>query len=149
MTETKARFSINILENEHNQLLFLKRGHHTTFGPGMWGFSSGHIEKGETPEACSRRELTEEIGAQINVHLLRHIGPVRDSFYGGIYEIYLYHYHWQGGKIHLNHEHTDFAWVSKEEFRDYAVMDGIDEDIQYFGIWPRSYLNPEKLPPGR
>lgn len=149
MTETRARFSINILENECNEILLLKRGHRTSLGPGKWGFPAGHIENDETPEECSHRELTEEIGAQVKVQLLRRIGPVRDSFYGGVYEIYLYHYRWQGGDIHLNHEHTEFAWVSKEDFRDYAVMDGIDEDIQYFGIWPRSYLNPEKLPPGR
>jgi hypothetical protein len=24
-------------------------------------------------------------------------------------------------------------------------MDGIDEDIAYFGIWPRAYLNADRL----
>jgi len=149
MNEIKARFSINVLENDRNEILLLKRGQHTSFGPGMWGFSSGHIEQDESPEACSLRELREEIGGRINVQLLRSIGPVRDSFYGGVYEIHLYHYRWLNGEIQLNHEHTEYAWVSKEDFRNYSVMDGIDEDIHYFGIWPRKYLNPGKLPAGR
>ena len=148
MNDFKARFSINVLENDRNEILLLKRGQQTTFGPGMWGFSSGHIEKDETPDLCSMRELREEIGDEINVELVDRIGPVRDSFYGGVYQIYLFHYRWRGGEIHLNPEHTEYVWVSKEDFRNYSVMDGIDEDIQYFGIWPRKYLNPEKLPAG-
>jgi hypothetical protein len=46
----------------------------------------------------------------------------------------------------LNEEHTEYAWVSREHYHHYHVMDGIDEDIDYFKIWPRSYLNPDKLP---
>lgn len=148
MREPKAQFSIDILENDHNEILLLKRGNHLTLGPGLWGFPAGHIEAGETPDECSLREMREEIGDQINVQLLRSIGPVRDSFYGGVYQIYLYHFRWIGGKIQLNHEHSQYAWVSKEEFRNYSVMDGIDEDIRYFGIWPVEYLNPDKLPGG-
>ena len=148
MKTIKARFSINIIEDRRNQILFLKRGPHTNLGPGLWGFPAGHIEPNETPENCSLRELVEEIGDEIDVQLLRCIGPVRDSFYGGIYEIYLYHYRWLDGNIHLNHEHTEYAWVSKETFRSYSVMDGIDEDIHYFRIWPRKYLNCGKLPAG-
>ena len=148
MRATEARFSIDILENDNNEILLLKRGDHLTLGPGLWGFPAGHIEPGETPDECSLREMREEIGDQINVRLLRSIGPVRDSFYGGIYEIYLYHYRWLSGNIHLNHEHTEYAWVSKEDYKGYSVMDGLDEDIRYFGIWPTKYLNPEKLPGG-
>lgn len=148
MKEIKARFSINVLENDRNEILLLKRGHDTTIGPGMWGFPAGHIENNETPDACSIRELKEEIGNQVNVELIDRIGPVRDSFYGGVYQIYLFHYRWTFGEIRLNNEHTQYAWVSKEDFRSYSVMDGIDEDIHYFRIWPIKYLNREKLPAG-
>jgi len=148
MDKFKARFSINVLENDRNEILLLKRGHLTTFGPGLWGFSAGHIESGETPEACSLRELREEIGNHMEVELINRMGPVRDSFYGGIYQIYLFHYRWRQGEIRLNHEHTEFCWVDKEQFRSFTVMDGIDEDLLYLGIWPRQYLNADKLPAG-
>ena len=148
MTDIEARFSINVLENDRNEILLLKRGHQTNLGPGLWGFPAGHIENDETPEVCSIRELHEEIGDQFEVELVNQIGPIMDSFYGGIYQIYLFHYRWHCGEVHLNPEHTKYAWVSKEDFRNYSVMDGIDEDILYFGIWPGKYLNPEKLPDG-
>ena len=32
------------------------------YGLGHWGFSKGHIEKGETPQEAAKRELEEETG---------------------------------------------------------------------------------------
>ncbi len=144
--EIKARFSINILENQQNEILLVRRSEDHDLGPGLWGFPAGHIEAGETPEACAMRELREEIGGNFKIELIKEMGPLRDTFYGGVYQVYLYHYRWIEGDIRLNHEHTDYVWVSKERFKEYKVMDGIDEDILYLGIWPREYLNEEKLP---
>jgi 8-oxo-dGTP diphosphatase len=142
----KTRFSINVIENSQSQLLLLKRSTKSKFGPGRWGFPAGHIEPGETPEACALRELKEEIGPVFTIKQLAAKGPVRDSYYGGIYEIYLYHHRWLDGEVSLNHEHSEYAWVGREDFKQYPVMDGIDEDIRYFDIWPLEFLNTNKIP---
>lgn len=142
----KARFSINLAENPDNQLLLLKRSKKAKLGPGMWGFPAGHIHDKETPEDCSYREFNEEIGTNHEVSLINQIGPVRDTFYGGIYEVHLFHYRWKSGVIILNDEHTEYAWVSARDYKNYAVMDGLDEDILYLGIWPKKYLNSNRLP---
>jgi len=141
-----TRFAINLLENYRNEILLLKRSLHLSLGPGQWGFPAGHIELDETPEACSIRELREELGPYHRLVPVRKLGPVRDSFYGGKFEIFLFHYRWKRGNIELNKEHTAYAWVGREAYRNYEVVDGIDEDLDYFGIWPRSYLNKGKLP---
>lgn len=148
MTESdpRARFAINVLENSNNEILLLKRSPRARLGPGLWGFPAGHIEDDESPEDCAWRELNEEIGQDFKSETIARLGPMRDTFYGGIYEIHLFHRRWIDGSIHLNHEHTDYAWIGKESFRDYEVMDGIDEDIFYLGIWPVEYLNAAKLP---
>jgi 8-oxo-dGTP diphosphatase len=143
----KAKFSINILENSQNEILLLKRGIGATLGPGLWAFPAGHIEDGETPEVCAYRELSEEIGSDINIRLVNELGPIRDTLFGGIYQIYLFHHRWIDGTITLNNEHTDYAWVTSQDYKLYDVMDGLDEDIYYLGIWPRSCLNEAKLPP--
>lgn len=144
--EIKERFSINVLVNGIGEILLLRRGKSTTLGPGLWGFSAGHIEPGESPRDCSLRELREEIGDNHEIELVNTIGPVRDTFYGGAFIIYLFQYRWHSGEIRLNHEHTDYAWVNRQHYKNYEVMDGIDEDLLYLNIWPRKYLNEGKLP---
>jgi 8-oxo-dGTP diphosphatase len=140
-----ARYAINVIENRDNELLLLQRSAEATLGPGLWGFAGGHIEAAETPAQCSLREIREELGPEHDIELLRQLAPVRDRFYGGSLEIHLFHYRWHSGRILLNDEHTRYAWVSREDYGGYPVMDGIDEDIDYFGIWPRSFLNRDRL----
>lgn len=141
-----SRFSINLLENDRNELLFLKRADWLKLGPGQWGFPAGHIETNESPEQCALRELREEIGDRFEAKLIRTFGPVQDTLYGGKYEIHLFHHRWLGGEVRLNHEHTEFAWVSKEDFKKYDAMNGVDEDILYLNIWPREFLRADRLP---
>jgi len=143
--EPDDRFAINIIENTRNEILLLKRHTKKLIGPGKWGLPAGHIKPGESPQQCSTRELGEELGPDCSLTLIKSIGPVRDILYGAKYEIHLFHYRWNGGTLRLNHEHTDHAWVAREAYRNYDVVDGIDEDILYLDIWPRTYLNQEKL----
>ncbi|MGQ0657063.1 MAG: NUDIX hydrolase [Chromatiales bacterium] len=135
-----------MIENARSEILLLRRSTHARLGPGRWGFPAGHVDPGETPLACSRRELREEIGRRYRVELLRRHEPVRDTFYGGRYEIHLFHYLWIDGEIALNCEHTAFAWVSCGRYPEFEVMDGIDEDLAYLDIWPRRCLNQDRLP---
>jgi 8-oxo-dGTP diphosphatase len=118
------------------------------WGPGLWGFPAGHIEPGETPEEASRRENREELGDEFIAELVKRHAPVRDTFYGGRYEVHLFHYRYLKGDIRLNEEHTEFAWVAAPDLGGYEVMDGIEEDIFYLDIWPRRFLRAEKLPKG-
>lgn len=142
-----ARFAINVLENAAGRLLFLKRSPSAGLGPGLWGFPAGHIEAGESPESCSRREIAEEIGSDHVLVPLRMLGPVRDTLYGGRYEIWLFHYRHLRGEVVLNHEHTAWAWVGIEDYARYETVPGVDQDIAWLGVWPRSALDAAGLPP--
>ena len=139
-----GRFSVNVVENEDSEILLLKRSTASKYGPGLWGFPAGHLEEGESPEQCASRELSEEIGENISVELIRHLAPVRDEITGNINEFYLFHLRWMGGEIRLNHEHTDYAWVNRHDYKHYPVMRGVDLDLFYLDIWPREYLSTEK-----
>lgn len=140
-------YAINLIEDLDGRLLLLRRSEQLDLGAGLWGFCAGKLEPGEDAQRCSLREIGEEIGADHKLQLLSALPPRGDSFYAGRMTLHLFHYRWLGGVIQLNHEHSAWAWVCRQRFRDYRVMDGIDEDIDLFGIWPRSFLNPERLPP--
>ena len=141
-------YAINLIEDADNRLLLLKRATNLDLGSGLWGFCAGKLEPGENANACSLREISEEIGVDHGLHLLRALPPRGDSFYGGTMTLHLFHYRWLAGDIRLNREHSEWAWVTREAYRGYAVMDGMDEDIDLFGIWPRQFLDPKRLPTG-
>ena len=140
------RVSVSVVENTARQLLMLKRADHIRPGGGLWSFPGGRLDTGETFLAGSRRELREEIGTDHEVELLANAGPFRDTFYGGIYRLHLFHYRWRRGSVQLNGEHTEYAWVGQESYRHYQVMAGVDEDLAYLRLWPISALNHARLP---
>lgn len=142
----KARFAICLVEDSANRLLFLQRAPDRALGPNLWGFPAGHIEPDESPRECAYRELREEIGPTHQVQECAVLGPIRDSFYGGVYEIHLFHLRWLSGDVALNHEHVAYRWASVCDYQALALMDGIEEDIALLSIWPRSLLNQARLP---
>jgi 8-oxo-dGTP diphosphatase len=141
-----ARYALNLMLDPEQRLLMLKRSSVASLGAGQWGLPAGKIEIGESPDAAATREMTEEIGSGHHVNLVRYVGPLRDTFYGGQFEIHLYQWQWLAGNVSLNHEHTEFRWVSKEQVREYDIMAGIEEDIAILGFWPQHFLNPERIP---
>lgn len=141
----RARFCLAVLVNARNEILLLRRSRTDTFAPGLWGLPGGHIAGEETPDQTMLRELNEEIGTGVSLRPLRRFGPVRDTLYGGIYEVHLFLFRYAGGPIRRNTEHEAEAWVGKELFRTYAVVDGIDEDLHYLDVWPAEWLNAGKL----
>jgi 8-oxo-dGTP pyrophosphatase MutT (NUDIX family) len=140
ISSAAKRFSVNVVENRNSEILLLKRSTASRYGPGLWGFPAGHIEVGESPLECAERELIEEIGADISVEPVKQLDPVRDEISGKIYEFYLFHLRWLDGKIKLNHEHTDYAWVNRDDYKNYPVMRGVDLDLLYLDIWPEEYI---------
>ncbi len=59
MTE-RPKVGIGVLVLYKDRVLVGKR--HASHGDGKWGFPGGHLEFGETAEACAARELFEETG---------------------------------------------------------------------------------------
>ena len=140
------RFALNLILDSQDRLLLLLRNDQTSLGPNQWGLPAGKIENKETPAQAAQRERIEEIGNDHKVQLIRCIGPVMDSFYGGKYEVHLFQFTWERGQIILNSEHKDSAWVAKEEIAKMDVMLGVEENIAMLKIWPTHYLNENRLP---
>jgi 8-oxo-dGTP diphosphatase len=87
---------------------------------GKWEFPGGKIDPGETPEACLRRELHEELGIVAEVHDLfavnRHDYPDRRI------ELRAYNVTLRQGDITLN-EHSDARWIAVDQLRQFDMCE--------------------------
>jgi 8-oxo-dGTP pyrophosphatase MutT (NUDIX family) len=60
-----VRVAMVILHRRGRVLLQHRDAAPGVYFSGMWGIFGGHIEPGETPEACARREMEEELGLRL------------------------------------------------------------------------------------
>lgn len=64
MNETKRPLiGVGVVVIKDGKILFQKRK--SAHGRGTWSFPGGHLEFGESPEECARRETMEEAGLEI------------------------------------------------------------------------------------
>ena len=69
--EKMPRVGVGLLIiREYEILLGWRRGSH---GAGEYGGPGGHLEFGETPEACIKRELAEEAGKNFVITNIAHL----------------------------------------------------------------------------
>jgi len=75
-TGERPRVGVGAIVRRGDRVLLGRRqGAH---GAATWNFPGGHLEYGETPEACAERETLEESG--LVVHARRRVGFTSDVF---------------------------------------------------------------------
>ena len=83
---------------------------------GRWEFPGGKIEKGESPEAALRRELSEELGIEVKVgriyHAVMHSYPEKDVL------LMFYRCSLMSGEPRPSEE-ADVRWIKESEIRSY------------------------------
>jgi 8-oxo-dGTP diphosphatase len=87
---------------------------------GKWEFPGGKIENGETPEACLRRELYEELGIVTEVHNLYAIS--KHAYPHFTIELLAYNVTIQSGQLTL-HDHNDYRWASISDLDSFDFSD--------------------------
>jgi 8-oxo-dGTP diphosphatase len=106
------RVGVGVIVTRGDQVLLIKRkGAH---GQGTWSTPGGHLEVGESPEACAARETMEETGVRITN--VRALGFTNDLFEeSGLHYITL----WMRGEhasgkatIAAPYEASEVGWYS-------------------------------------
>ncbi|GIQ71135.1 8-oxo-dGTP diphosphatase MutT [Xylanibacillus composti] len=105
-----------IIEDEEKRLLIARRAADKAQG-GMWEFPGGKLEPGETPEACLKRELREEM--RIDIAPYARFG-VNEHDYGTVrIRLIAYKATYLRGDIRLV-DHDAYCWVARSELQHYA-----------------------------
>ncbi|WBL43583.1 (deoxy)nucleoside triphosphate pyrophosphohydrolase [Algoriphagus halophytocola] len=91
--------------------------------PGKWEFPGGKVEQGESPEACLRREIAEEL--DIAIKILGSLSPIQHSYDGKVrIRLLPYLCEWQSGVLNLQ-EHQRYCWRGEKDLKelDWAEAD--------------------------
>ncbi|WP_169087154.1 (deoxy)nucleoside triphosphate pyrophosphohydrolase [Paenibacillus sp. PL91] len=105
-----------IIENEQGLLLIARRKIEKPQG-GLWEFPGGKLEEKESPEACLRRELMEEMSIEIDVFAYFDMNEHR---YGdSLIRLIAYRAKFIAGVIALI-DHDEYHWVRPEQLADYS-----------------------------
>ena len=84
--------------------------------PGKWEFPGGKIEDGETPEACLKRELAEELDIESTVG--NHLWDGTYHYDFGTIRLLVYRVYWDGNTI-VPKDHEEYKWVTPDELKEY------------------------------
>jgi 8-oxo-dGTP diphosphatase len=111
-----------ILFNRSGQvLLFLRDDKPDILCPNMWDLPGGHVEEGETPEACIVREMIEEIETDVSMSRLHRVYdfPDRTEY------VFLMELNAEASSIPL-HEGQCLRWFSPDEIPGMDLAFGFD-----------------------
>jgi 8-oxo-dGTP pyrophosphatase MutT (NUDIX family) len=90
--------------------------------------SETHPQWYNVAEFVLRKEVREEAGLEIEKPVyLTDLVFVRPDGYPVV--TFSYAAAWKSGEVTLNHEMTEFAWVTPEQARNYDLIEGIADEI--------------------
>src|SRR5271169_6530083 len=101
-----------------DKVLVAKRADTKSFLPGKYELPGGHLEFGETPEDCLKRELREEMHVEITVEMPFHVFTSMQNRGAEHYiEIdYFAHLKNSRQKLRLNKkDHSEYNWITERE----------------------------------
>ena len=101
---------------DDNKILLLKRAMDSFSRPGDWDFPGGNVLFGEPHDESILREVKEETGLTLNIlHPVQIISRFNEHTQT-YYLIINYRARAESEEITISNEHTEYKWVTFEEF---------------------------------
>ena len=110
-----------VITNDNGKVLILKRAN-TIQGDGKWCLPGGNIEYGQTAKEAMEREIRQEtslICKEIDFLFYLENLPSEES---NLHYVNLIYECVTAGKLFLNNESSDFAWIGPEDLENYEIV---------------------------
>ena len=114
----EQKVGVLAIVERNGKFLFVKRNSKSRFAPGKWGFIGEAVEYSEGLEEALRRGLKEEVNLELmNEKLMNAYSFVFASQYNDKerHAIVLAYFCKAKGRVKMNHELEDYAWLSLKE----------------------------------
>jgi 8-oxo-dGTP diphosphatase len=110
-----------VIERDDGKILLCQRPETKPY-PGEWEFPGGKVETSESPHEALRRELTEELGLDVEVGRLLEqiIAPYPD---GRTFRVQYYHVQAWTGSL-LNNDFAQIRWMEPSELMSLPLLKG-------------------------
>lgn len=118
----------------NDKILITKRGASKSLA-NLWEFPGGKVEANESYEDCVVREIKEELN--INITVNQYYATNEHQYEFGTIKLIAFIAELESGTIELT-EHTDFAWVSLHELKNYEFAPAdipIIKKLEEDSIW--------------
>jgi len=126
-----------IIRRGDSKILIVKRSAVDDHAPELWETVGGGMDEAISPQENLQREILEEVGLEVKVGEPFNIFSfTKDNgeFKIGITFICDY----DGGEVLLSHEHTEFQWINPDDFKNYASVASLHQEI---GRYAESQIN--------
>lgn len=133
------------LFNSRDQLFVQLRSRRKDIAGGLWDTSAaGHVDSGESYEACAVRELHEELGVQVTVEHLQVIGQLRPEARNGFEFTEVYLVRSDQALVLQEEEIEDGCWVDMAELDTWIARSPSEFTEVFRAILPmiRAHANP-------
>jgi 8-oxo-dGTP diphosphatase len=120
-----------IITNETGEVLILKRAN-SSHSNGKWCLPGGNIEYGQTAAEAMAREIKQETSLNCTdiKFLFNHENlPSEDS---ELHYVNLVFKCSDGGKVKINYESSDYAWINLSDLTNYNIAFKNDEILRRY-----------------
>lgn len=126
-----------VLFNSRGQIFVQLRSRFKDVAAGLWDTSAaGHVDSGESYEACAVRELHEELGVRVSIDQLRSVGRLRPEQRNGFEFTQVYAVCSDQSLVLQEEEVEDGRWLSVDELGAWIEQSPADFTQVFRVIYP-------------
>ena len=128
----KSYFVVTGIVTYKDKMLILKKSQSDRNFPNHWSFCSGFVKEFEAAEDAVLREIKEETRLEGKIEKKGRIIETQGN--DKIWIVMPFLYKAESDEVILDHENTEYAWITKEEIKNYQFVPGVIKDLKSVGF---------------